>query len=222
MHTQAAHTSRTLLRRLVAPGLIYLTYLAAIHYLHEVRGFTALDLTMAISTVLGISVSLLLGFRTSAAYDRWWEARKVWGGIVNDSRTLVRQLLATVGPERPEVRRLAHLQIAWCKALRSRLRGLDPLEGLEPHVPETERSRLAAFANAPNAILETMQREVARLKDEGALDPFGYLALDGTLRRLCDEMGMCERINNTVFPVDYEVYTRRGSPRRWPARALTS
>lgn len=90
LHTNSLHTSMHLLRRLLVPAIVYLLYVAAVHYVYEYLGFTHIDLTMSISTVLGISVSLLLGFRTNAAYDRWWEARKVWGGIVNDSRTFVR------------------------------------------------------------------------------------------------------------------------------------
>jgi putative membrane protein len=212
VHTNSTHTSRHLLRRLRTPALFYVLYVGGIYYLHEQLKFTVLDLTMAISTVLGISVSLLLGFRTSAAYDRWWEARKVWGGIVNDSRTFVRQLhgFVAAGERDSAVRALAHQQIAWCKALRSHLRSLDPLEGLEDHLPDTELRRLTKQQNVPNAILATMQREAARLRADGALDPFGHLAIDGTMRRLCDHLGRCERINNTVFPVDYEVYTRWG------------
>ena len=212
MHTNPIHTSRHLLKRLSIPALLYLAYVGGIYYLHEFRRLEHLDLTMAISTVLGISVSLLLGFRVSAAYDRWWEARKVWGSIVNDSRTFVRQLLGFVERERhaDAVPALAHQQIAWCKALRSHLRALDPVEGLEAHLAAGERKALAERKNVPNAILESMQDEVARLRERGALDAFGYLAIDGTLKRLCDAMGMCERIRNTVFPLDYEVYTRRG------------
>jgi putative membrane protein len=212
VHTSPTHTSRHLLKRLAPPALVYVLYVAGIYYLHEERGLGGLDLTMAISTVLGISVSLLLGFRTNAAYDRWWEARKVWGSIVNDSRTFVRQLLGFVAAGRGDdvVRALAHRQIGWCKALRSRLRSLDPLKELEDHLPEAEWRALADRKNVPNAILATMEQEVARLRAAGDLDPFGQLAIDDTLKRLCDHMGKCERINNTVFPVDYAVYTRAG------------
>lgn len=211
MHTDPFHTSRHLLSRLILPSMVYLAYVSGVYYVHAFMGFGQIDLTMAISTVLGISVSLLLGFRTNAAYDRWWEARKVWGAIVNDSRTVVRQLLGFVAPtHHDEIAALAHRQIAWCKALRSHLRAQDPLEGLEAHLRGDDRRDLDDRKNVPNAILEGTQTELARLREAGALDPFAHLAIDGTLKHLCDHMGMCERINNTVFPVDYEVYTRWG------------
>ena len=57
-----------------------------------------LTIPIAIPAILGTAISLILGFRTNAAYDRWWEARKVWGAIVNDSRSLVRQALNILGP----------------------------------------------------------------------------------------------------------------------------
>ncbi len=212
MYTKPIHTSRHLLERLRVHAVLYILYVSAVHYLYEYLGFTNIDLTMAISTVLGISVSLLLGFRTNAAYDRWWEARKVWGGIVNDSRTFVRQLRGFVAPERgPDVvRDLAHRQVAWCKALRSQLRSEDPLAGLEAHLTDDERAVLAGRANKANAILESMQVTLARLRERDELDGFGQLTIDETLKRLCDHMGKCERINNTVFPVDYDVFTRAG------------
>jgi putative membrane protein len=97
---------------------------------------------MAISTVLGVSVSLLLAFRTAAAYERWWEARKIWGEIVNDSRTIVRQLIGFTsagGEIIQDVKELAHFQIAWCKALNNSLRKLDPLEDLTNHLGEYKK-----------------------------------------------------------------------------------
>ncbi len=211
MHTNPLHTSTHLLRQLRLPALVYVLFVAGVHYLYEYAGFTHIDLTMSISTVLGISVSLLLGFRTNAAYDRWWEARKVWGGIVNDSRTFVRQLRGFVDPACADVvASLAHHQVAWCKALRSQLRAEDPLEGLEAHLDAAERAALEGRANKANAILESMQTTLRGLREREALDGFGSLAIDETLKRLCDHMGKCERINNTVFPVDYDVYTRAG------------
>ena len=81
------------------PTLLMLGYSGSVYYFYEFEGIKALDISLGISTILGISISLLLGFRTSAAYDRWWEGRKIWGAIINDTRTLVRQLLGFVTGE---------------------------------------------------------------------------------------------------------------------------
>ena len=105
-HTAAPHVAAPAPAALASLAL-YLLYVGTIYYLYEVRGLEYLDLTMAISTVLGISVSLLLGFRTNAAYDRWWEARKIVGAPSSTTaETLVRQLLGFVAAERtPKERR---------------------------------------------------------------------------------------------------------------------
>lgn len=68
---------------------------------------------LAIPALLGTSISLLLSFKLSQSYDRWWEARKIWGAIVNDSRSLVRQLLAFAGEPMDVSKRIGRRQMAW-------------------------------------------------------------------------------------------------------------
>ncbi len=212
MYTRPYHTLGFFASRLGKALILYILYVSAIYYLYNHLDIEQIDLPMSISTVLGVSVSLLLGFRTSAAYDRWWEARKVWGGIVNDSRTFVRQLIGfTSGKEvHNEVKNLSHLMIAWCYALRSSLRKLNPTEGIEKYLTDDEKEELSKHSNVPNGILKIMEEKLARLKESGAIDTYQYVAMDSTLKRLCDEMGMCERIKNTVFPVQYRRYTSHG------------
>ena len=113
MHTRPVRVVPSLLQAPKGPQFSYALYVTAVYVGYEYAGFENLDITMSIATVLGFTVALLLGFRTSASYDRWWEARKIWGGIVNDSRSLVRQLIGfTSGDEiLPEVRRIAGYQI---------------------------------------------------------------------------------------------------------------
>ena len=74
---------------------------------------------------MGTAIAILLGFRTSAAYERWWEARKIWGGIVNDSRTLIRQANGFIDngeQKEKDVRKMAKYQIAFNYALSTNLR----------------------------------------------------------------------------------------------------
>ncbi len=213
MYSYPSNTFKSLFKRLRYKILFYLMYVIAIYYAYNHLVLEAMDLSMAISTVLGISVSLLLGFRTAAAYDRWWEARKIWGGIVNDSRTLIRQLIgftAASGEIHSEVKALAHLQIAWCKALSQSLRKLDPLKNLDQHLCQQDLITIKNQANIPNAILQIMEIRLSKLHQTNMLDTYQFVAIDETIKRLCDWMGMCERIKNTVFPVQYTVYTRYG------------
>ena len=213
MYTYPRNTLQPVIKHLWGKFLLYLAYLGGLYYFYNYLNLKVLDLSMAISTVLGVSVSLLLAFRTAAAYDRWWEARNIWGGIVNDSRTIVRQLIGFTsagGEIIPEVKELAHLQIAWCKVLKNSLRKLDPLEGLTNHLSETVLSELKNHDNVPNAILNIIETQLSKLHQQCRINTYQFVAIDETIKRLCDEMGMCERIKNTVFPVQYSVYTRHG------------
>lgn len=183
-----------------------------IYFAYDYLGFEEIDIKMSIATVLGFSVSLLLGFRTAASYDRWWEARKVWGGIVNDSRTLVRQSIGFTGKGEiiPEVKELTYYMIAWCYALKNGLRRLDPLEANKKYLSEIDQKNIGRVSNKHNEILKLMQLKLSELKAKEKIDSFQYLALDGTLKQLCDHMGKCERIKNTVFPEHYRRYTHSG------------
>ena len=118
MYTKNTRSLRTLLKAFGPQLLWYAPYVTAVYYFYEHLGYNNIDIKMSIATVLGFTVALLLGFRTSSAYDRWWEVRKIWRGIVNDSRTLVRQAIRfKEGNEViPEVKQLASYQRVWCNA----------------------------------------------------------------------------------------------------------
>ncbi|MFO7561207.1 MAG: bestrophin family ion channel [Enhygromyxa sp.] len=166
--------------------------------------------TVAISLpiLLGTAISLLLSFKLNQSYDRWWEARKIWGSIVNDSRTLVRQLLTLVdgGGEDATVRRVAHRQIAWCYCLGQSLRGLDWRWGTAAHVDASELAEAEHHTNKSLALLQFHARDVAQLAKDGRLSDYRRVAIDETLTRLTDWMGMAERIRNTVFPRTYRLF----------------
>ena len=152
----------------------------------------------------GISVCKVIDKRT---YDRWWEARKVWGAIVNDSRSLVIQL-QTLVPEGNEVavRRIAHRQIAWCYCLGQSLRGQSPTENLGDLLSPADLEELAHHSNKPLGLLSLTARDVKELRAKDQLELFSQLQLDNTLVRLCDSQGKAERIKSTVFPVTYRVF----------------
>lgn len=165
-------------------------------------------------TILGTSISLLLAFKLNQSYDRWWEARKVWGAIVNDSRSLVLQLKAfikddylMVGEERPLLNRMSFRQIAWCYCLGQSLRGLDPIaEKQKEHLQEEDLLYLSKQNNKPYALLMLHMEDLKELYRKEAINPFQQVQLDSTIVRLCDSMGKAERINNTVFPVTYGLF----------------
>ncbi|GAA3975857.1 hypothetical protein GCM10022407_21730 [Hymenobacter antarcticus] len=167
---------------------------------------------LQLPTILGSSIALLLAFKTSQSYDRWWEARKIWGAIVNDSRTLVLQVrtfvpdtyLRPTAPDSP-VRTTAYRQIAWCYCLGQSLRGLDPTAGLAAYLSEQDLAGLRPHANKPLALLALHTTQLKELLAAQALNPYQQVQLDTTLVRLCDAMGQAERIKTTVFPVSYRL-----------------
>lgn len=192
-------------------GVVAVTsYSALVFYLYQYHDWHFLAFPISIVSIVGTALSLLLGFRTNSAYDRWWEARQVWGEIVNDSRTLIRQALSFIDPDAGDkasaVNNLAHLQIAWCYALCNTLRREPVLVKADLHLSETELLYVKDQDNIPNAILNLMQMKLTGFYERGEIDHILFQSLDNTLKRLCDSMGKCERIKNTIFPTQYSFF----------------
>jgi putative membrane protein len=201
-----------LLRSIWSGVLLVTAYAAVVFYLYQYHNWHFLVFPISIITILGTALSLLLGFRTNSAYDRWWEGRQIWGSIVNDSRTLIRQCMSFIGPETTGrdavVQHMAHLQIAWCYALKNSLRKEPVLLQADLHLNADELNFVKNHSNAPNAILQIMQEEMANVYQKGNINHILFQSLDDTIKRQCDSMGKCERIKNTVFPIQYSFFVR--------------
>jgi putative membrane protein len=160
-------------------------------------------------TMMGAALSLFLAFRNNSAYDRWWEARILWGGLVNQSRTLARRALTLIDAERhprpnDASRLLVDLQIAYVNALRCHLRKQNPFPELQGMLPAAIIDRLRGEQNVPAALLLIMGEIVREAFDAGRLDSIRLSALDQSLTELCNIQGGCERIKNTPLPRQYE------------------
>ncbi|WP_234794957.1 bestrophin family protein [Hymenobacter arizonensis] len=170
------------------------------------------QIPLQLPTVLGGSISLLLAFKISQSYDRWWEARKVWGAIVNDSRSLVVQVASFVQEDELErgapenaLKLLAYRQIAWCYSLGQSLRGQDGAANLAEFLTEKELAYVLRHNNKPLALIALHARQIKGLFQAKALNAFQQVQLDSTLVRLVDAQGRAERINSTVFPSSYRL-----------------
>lgn len=164
------------------------------------------DIPLAITAIMGTAISILLSFKLNQSYDRWWEARKLWGSIVNDSRSFVMQLLVNTD-EKETIKKMALRQIAWCYALSQSLRSYNmPQVGLQKFLNEDDFAYLNKHNNKPLALMQQHREDLSRLKQHNKLELFAQLQLDSTLVRLCDAMGGAERIKNTVFPVTYRIF----------------
>ncbi|MDN3580979.1 bestrophin family protein [Mucilaginibacter flavus] len=187
-------------------------YSATIYFVHQFYNFKAMSIPLTVSTILGTIISLLLAFRSNQAYDRWWEARILWGGIVNDCRTLTRQILTFVdssqdGEQKRALKeRMIRRQMAWCYSLSCHLRGQNAKDNLDAYLSEEDAKALKKAGNAPLAINEMQGHDLRTLYKLGWINEYQQVTLDGTLTNFMNFMGGCERIKNTVFPSTYSVY----------------
>jgi putative membrane protein len=159
--------------------------------------------------MMGAALSLFLAFRNNSAYDRWWEARMLWGALVNHSRTLARQALTLVDEDKRgkafDLReRLVQMQIAYAHTLRCHLRKQNPFPELRRLLGEETTRSLRDEKNVPAAMLLRMGEMARQLYDEGRLDSIRLASIDDTLTELCNVQGGCERIKGTPLPRQYE------------------
>lgn len=165
-------------------------------------------------TILGGALAILLSFRNNSAYERWWEARRLWGAVVNDSRALARQVLTFFGmPAEGNVaqrgsmqKELVYRQIAFAHALRLHLRKQEFTEELRPFLKLEELEKLKNEQNVPNALLQQQAAGLQEAVQAGYIDDFRHMQIDSRLNALGDSLGGCERIKNTVFPRQYSAY----------------
>jgi len=193
--------------------ILFITlYAVLVAVLYENYHFTRISIPISVPTILGTVISLLLGFRSNQAYDRWWEARHIWGAIVNDSRTLARQVTwftsdAMEGEEgRIFVQRFLRRQMAWCYALGRHLRGQQNETIARKYLSREEQEAVKGTSHLPLALCDRMGRDLQIALERGWINRFQQVELDRTLSRFTDSMGKCERIKNTVFPSTYSLY----------------
>jgi putative membrane protein len=186
--------------------LIYVLIMAVIvYYITHVFQNNIPEMPLTIPAFIGTSISILISFKLNQSYDRWWEARKIWGSIVNDSRSLILQFKQFL-PADENINRIAYRQIAWCYALGESLRGLDSKETLKKYLNEIEIEEIIKQSNKPLAIIQHHYNDLKQFKNGDKINQFSEVQLDNTLVRLVDAMGKAERIKSTVFPVTYRLF----------------
>jgi putative membrane protein len=179
-------------------------------------GHPPIDLTPAPFTIVGLALSILLGFRNNACYDRWWEGRKTWGRLVNVSRRFARQVLTLSVAEAADQEALAswrrhnvHRMIAFVYALKHHLRESDATRELAVLLPSEEVKSLLTDANVPDALVNDLGVEIFEAYRRGWIDTMHLPALEASLTELNDIQGICERIKKTPLPLPYSVLSHR-------------
>ena len=176
--------------------------------------FTRIAIPDLVISVLGAALGILLGFRTNSAYARWWEARQLWGALVNSSRSLARQAVAFTrdlgGEQQAAGDRFAHelvyAQMAFIHALRCALRKQSPWEDIGPFLSADFIAKLQGEQNVPAAILQHMGEHAANGAHDGLITEWRLTRLDSTFTDLANAQGACERIKNTPLPRQYDHY----------------
>ncbi|MBN8784385.1 MAG: hypothetical protein J0G98_15120 [Terrimonas ferruginea] len=192
------------LKLIVWDAAAILFYAIAVGILDHMSFFSNITIPFALSALVGTLLSLLLAFRTSQSYERWWEARVVWGAIVNDSRTLIRQLQQFLPADEQKqhiIQSFVQRQTMWCYALANSLRNLEMTDRVRDYCAKYG----IAGENIPNLLLTRHAEKLSAITTKYAMDPNRQVQLDSTIHRLTDAMGRCERIKSTVFPRSYSL-----------------
>lgn len=182
---------------------VVVTYIYYLGYIN-LTGFT-----MGPFAVLGIALSLFLGFRNNAAYDRWWEARRLWGQLVYDVRSLGRTTETLIGADHPERRGLLNDAVAFSHFLRGGLRNRVVTEEATGFVGKDVAEQAAAAANPADFMLRRMGQRLGVLYRAGDIDSIGLRMLDERLTAFASAQAANERIANTPLPFAYSLLVHR-------------
>ncbi len=210
----------------------------AVFAMYAYAGLTFIRVPFLPIATIGTAVAFYVGFKNNAAYERFWEGRKIWGGIVNASRSWATAVLAYIGPGDESEESVAHRkllvyrQLAWINALRLQLRRTSRLfdkparatkRRLEAHgdamrndwdrelAPFLGEDELAELSNRKNTATHVLQRQaglLAELVRSKRLDLFHQIALMELITEMYTLQGKAERIKNTPFPRQYAEYSR--------------
>ncbi|MEY3048183.1 MAG: hypothetical protein RL365_221 [Bacteroidota bacterium] len=196
------HKSDTV--RILWKELIYIALLTALITALELHFYptsSVLKNLTSVYSLLGFVISLLLVFRTNTAYDRWWEGRKIWGSVVNDSRNLS-SLLSSLDLNASERTYYTELIIAFPKSMKEHLRR----NKLDLPFPLDES---ASAKNQPLWIAHELRKALHEMHATNRIDSIQWQQLSQHLDQLIDSLGACERILNTPIPFSYSLFFKK-------------
>ena len=210
----------------------FLVSLAAV-LLYKYAGFTFIAIPFVPIASVGTAVAFYVGFKNNQAYDRLWEARRLWGGITNTSRNFAVQLIALL-EDKTVAKELLYRHIAYVNVLRLQLRKTVPWATSRENLHQTfsgERAELEEFDeglkkilqennkmqyyealkgknNVASGILKSQVLDLTKLKREGKLDEYEHSDLVKHINELFNLQGGCERIKNTPLFRQYSIFSR--------------
>lgn len=169
-------------------------------------GLKMFDSLISVYSLIGFVLSLLLVFRTNTAYDRWWEGRKKWGELLNNTRNFAIKIASmNVDPELEAY--FARMIPNYAFAMKEHLREGVNLKELD--LTAEELKILQATSHKPNVITKWMYEKLHQMKKNGTLTQEEYLSMDINLKTFSDIIGACERIKNTPLPFSYSNFMKK-------------
>jgi len=195
------------------PALAFMTvYTAVLCYIlvyHFEIDHAHFQPTVAMHQLLGVVLGLFLVFRTNTAYDRWWEGRRLWGGLVNSTRTFAMKIGAAISLENHEEREwfakmISNFVFATKESLRTGVQLAEMDSPDDKFIDDLKR-----FKHKPNRIASLMHRRVNDLYRGGTITGDQLINLDKELKDFLDLLGACERIRYTPIPYSYMMYMKK-------------
>jgi len=211
--------------------LLYFIALSfSVYYIHKIFNITSLNIPFNAVATLSTALAIYLGFKNNYAYERWWEARKIWGLIVNYSRSWAREVLTMIisnGEKHTEFEkiqsRLLYRHIAFVNALRVYIREKheynetnikeiievsNKYNDIKKFISEEEYAAAMSKKNPPNHLLKLQGDDLKTAFENGWLSDFRFIKLSETLTEFNNHQGMSERIKNTPLPRPYSFFSR--------------
>lgn len=197
----------TLVKEIGLRVVVCVAWAAGVVWFH--RFVRPVDVPVILHSLVGVALGLLLVFRTNASYDRYWEGRKLWGGIVNETRNLVRAASVHLHAEPRLLQELARWTALFPRATMMSLRDEFDLGPMAAELSAEEAAELRAAQHRTLFVAQRMSELVAEMRRRGLVTDIIYTALDNNIQLLVDYLGGCERIRKTPLPFAYVVHLRR-------------
>ncbi len=200
---QKSDTFRRLIPAMIAIGVFTAIVVSfEIYVLH----WSFKNITI-IHTILGFVLSMLLVFRTNSAYDRWYEGRKIWGDLVNNSRNIGIKINAIVKDQETK-KEFIQLIINYNYVLKNHLRNSANSHELV-QLPEDVKEKLLLVKHAPNLLAQTLFKKLNDLFIAGQISEAHLIILNDEVRAFTNACGACERIKNTPIPYSYNIFLKK-------------
>jgi putative membrane protein len=211
-------------------NLLFFTFWAVLVFgCYLFLGWEHIDIPFQPLSLIGIAVAFYIGFKNSQSYDRFWEGRKIWGGIVNYSRTWTTNVLSLVDDDHDVKRVLIYRHLAWINALRIQLRQPNSFsikenraverlfekhgeknpvcDGMDAFLSPAEVADLENRKNVATHLIKNQGLHLKQLLVAGKITEFDKQLFHNILAEFYNLQGMCERIKNTPFPRQYAYFS---------------